>query len=224
MNYLLLRINIIFCLLLSFKSFGQVGYIEDIDGYTNVRKESNINSEIIYKVSLNEVFFIDLEYSELEETWIKVWIPKDRFSLTDKNYNITGFIHKSRIRLLDDLPLCKKNDINLTFEVVKADSAKIENDDVFGLEIPISLSYRINKMIIEWKGEEMIQKDEMIRDLYNVHFNEGRYKSTSPRFTNYLKNGIYFIYQKCADGAGSYEIVWVIKNGKIIQRLVGSTT
>ncbi len=221
MNKIILLIILTFFTL---KTSGQIGLINDADGYTNVRKEPSIKSEILYKVKENEVFFIDVEYLNLESDWILIHIPKSKFSKYDsdwKPYDLNGFIHKSRIRDIDSLPTVTGNNIKLIFKIVKADPNKDLDQGTFGLDIPLSISYEVKDLTLEWNGERFPQLKELYNDLYNVSFNEGIYDSTEERFKIYFFIDTYFIRQKCADGGGYYEIVWVIRDGEIIQRLAG---
>ena len=41
-------------------------------------------------------------------------------------------------------------------------------------------------------------------------------------FEVYKKGETYFVYQRNSDGAGSYEIVWVLDKNGLKQRLVGT--
>ena len=94
-------------LILAFQTFGQVAIIQDKDGYTNVRKNPGINSEVIYELKENEVFFYDHANSFVEEKnsdWKYVKIPRNDFSIsTSGNRYYQGFVHKSGIRPLTDL-------------------------------------------------------------------------------------------------------------------------
>ena len=58
--------------------------INDLDGYTNIRKSNRANSEIIGKIVDGEVF----TYWETNDSWYIVQTAK----------GIKGYVHKSRIR------------------------------------------------------------------------------------------------------------------------------
>ncbi|MCR9154445.1 MAG: hypothetical protein NXI09_10075 [Bacteroidetes bacterium] len=207
--------------------FGQIGLINDLDGYTNVRKEKSADSEILFQIKENEVFFIDVYYVDLDSSWIKIWFPKSKYSKYNKDYSnsdLNGYIHKSRIRLIDSLRVCEKDCPKLIYGIQKADSTRELENGVFGLEIPLSMSYEVSSLYLKWDNQTIQQNTELYDDLLNVAFEEGNYTSDCGRFTTYENNGTYFIRQKCADGAGYYEIIWVVKNGEIIQRLAGWIT
>jgi len=59
------------------------GVINDKDGYVNIRKEPNINSEIVGKITTKEIFSFT---PDIEKDWWRVHLGE-----------ITGFVHKSRI-------------------------------------------------------------------------------------------------------------------------------
>ena len=71
-NYL-----IFILLFLTMNIFSQIGLINDPDGFTNVRKGKTTKSEIIHQIKENEVFFINVEYLDLNSDWIKIWIPNN---------------------------------------------------------------------------------------------------------------------------------------------------
>ena len=62
------------------------GMINDKDGYTNIRKEQSQNSQVVYKMKRNDLFF----YSPIGGS---DWYPISK----DDGGKIIGFIHKSRI-------------------------------------------------------------------------------------------------------------------------------
>ena len=64
------------------------GFIDDPDGYTNIRKEQSSKSEIIGKILDGERF---LYYPTSNSNWWKVEVTKDENKLI-------GFVHNSRIK------------------------------------------------------------------------------------------------------------------------------
>ena len=65
------------------KKIDNLGYIKDSDGYTNLRKERNKNSEIVQKINTNS----EVEVLKDSDDW---------FLVKTKEGNI-GYVHKSRI-------------------------------------------------------------------------------------------------------------------------------
>ena len=215
-----------FLLLFAIQSRAQIELIEDPDGFANVRKERGAHSEILYQVKENEVFFMNEEEIEADSSWIEVWIPRHKFSkyLVDfSNSDIIGYIHKSRIKRIDSLQIENSNIPELHFKIQKADTTQELTRGTFGLEIPLSMSYEVKKLSLIWNDSISLQKSILFDDLFNIAFDVEIYRSNEQRFLTYRQGETYFIKQECADGAGYYEIVWVIHNGQIIQRLVGGT-
>ena len=227
---LLLTVSIV-----NFYGQARIAIINDKDGYVNVRKEPNIKSDVIYKLNNTEVFEIDIEDIEFNSGWIKIWIPKNRFSISDgksESCKISGYVHKSRIKLIDNLETIKKPKVILGFEIIKANTKKVYNEKyhtingfyVYGLYLPLSKSFEVKNLYVEWNGERIEQNQKFYQDLYQVIYAKGYYNSTNKNFKTY-KNGItYYIKQDCGDGEGFYGIIWVIQERKIIQRMVVELT
>ncbi|UVP79087.1 LysM peptidoglycan-binding domain-containing protein [Bacteroides ovatus] len=76
------------------------GMINDLDGYTNIRKLNSVNSEIIGKIVDREVF----TYWETNDNWYIVQTAK----------GIKGYVHKSRIR-----PVEERNEQKIRYYKVK---------------------------------------------------------------------------------------------------------
>ena len=213
-------INFLICVT-SFISYSQIGIIKDKDGYTNVRKATNIKSKIVYKLKENEAFW----YNDIGEDWIEVFIPQDKFSVEDTDdLMIGGYIHKSRLQKIENLPTANQNEVKFEYIfrkfkrenhidngdgkfVTKIDGRKIWGTDGNYPKVEIEkINASINNKIIK------IHK-VLFLDLFECDTNINKYKN----------GNTYFIYQNCSDGAGGYELLWVInkKNG-LTQRLVGS--
>ena len=207
-----------------------------------MRAEPNSNSNIIYKLKENEVFFYyESNFRPYEETkdWIYVMIPRNIYSICSNNkVPYYGYIHKTRLKPLNELEKVLNSRIELDFDISKVDTLKktveiinrnnpsesyslIDGVIPLGLEIPLDMSLEVSSLSLICKDQVLPQPRFFVQDLYNVTFTTGEYRSPSKRFTYYLKDDITFIHQKCSDGAGYFEIVWVIKECKIIQRLAG---
>lgn len=223
MNRIINLLLFLLCLGMSMEAYGQVGLISDIDGYTNVREEPNSQSRIICRLNDGEAFSIDEAYIEMDSRWIKVWIPSNKFSKFEKDYSnayITGFVHKSRIVLIDSLQTIDVDQPRLIFDIQKADTSRVSSSGEWGLEIPLADSHEVSSLSLKWK-EQIIEQDLILfDDIYNVTWISGLLTSEQERFKTYQRADTFYIHQQCADGAGYYEIVWVIKEGIIIQRVI----
>ena len=200
-----------------------------IKGETYIYAKKELVSQKIYKLSDTVVFLLDEDDDENDD-WIHISLPRNRFSksATDKinhrydKFYISGFVKKSEIELIDNLKLIKDTSLELIFRIEKIDTSKIisKTNMSYGLEVPLN-SNEVKELYLKWKGKLIKQDTALFDDLFNVTFKEELYSSVNNnKFSYYFKNGIYYIKQQCGDGAGFYEITWIIKNGKIIQRLI----
>jgi len=75
--------------------FKRPGMIDDPDGYVNVREFTSVDSEVVGRISKNQIFY----YSPIGSS---NWYPVYRY---DYQFNVkSGFIHKSRILEYKDFP------------------------------------------------------------------------------------------------------------------------
>lgn len=192
----------------------------------------NFSSDTIFTLQENEAFLF-FEDDEISPDWVNIEIHRSKFSqmpsgnrdsLTYHDFLVLGFVAKSDIILIESLPEHSLNDLGLVFEIINADSNMIidETNMRYGLEVALSMSFVVQEMSLVWKGERIPQPNSLYYDLFNVHFVSGTLSSqaNSALFKMYKRDDFYFIKQQCADGAGSYEITWVVKDGKIVQRLI----
>jgi hypothetical protein len=189
-----------------------------------VFKEASNKSDSVYTLRKNEIFLL-AENDGNEQNWIAIEISQNKFSkhIANQDVFITGFIPRSKIHLIDSLPKCEPSEIGLKFTIAKADTIIADNDVNlgYGLEIPLSMSFVVNDMFIEWKGSLLKQDHNLFDDLFNVVFKAGIFNTGQSKWVETYKLGDYFyIKQGCGDGAVSYEITWVIKDGKILQRMI----
>ena len=70
----------------------QAAYIDDPDGYTNVRKQPNTQSTVVAKIVDGEKFFFD---EVPGSKWVKV------YRSADADAESIGYMHSSRVRLAD---------------------------------------------------------------------------------------------------------------------------
>lgn len=203
----------------------QVAIIQDPDGFTNVRSEANANSKVIYKINEDQVFWIDYVEGNHEGDWIPVFVPKNKYSQYDSpNDVIHGFVHKSRILTLDKLDLYTGSNLRFKYINKPFDATQhyieyldgtivkyIDGQKVWGADGNIP-KLAVERIDAELNGVKLNVSPALYSNLYEC----------SNAFKIYEKGDIYFLYQGNSDGAGWYEVVWVIADGKIVQRLVGN--
>jgi Bacterial SH3 domain len=199
--------------------------IDDKDGFTNVREEPNVKSKIIGKIKEGELFFC---FSNEKH--------KDWFAVDIKNNNkLSGYVHKSRIKFVEELPKLNKrksikdtiylrND-SITLKMVIGDFittkhkltksntviTKIDGKRPMGVDGGLpktelkSIQLRIGDEVID------VPKSEL-NDLYQISF-----VSTDV----YLgQNGDIYFTMANGDGAGGYLVAFAFKNKKFISRYV----
>ena len=79
--------------------------INDSDGYTNIRKQPNANSEIVRRILKNELFFFT-------PTSKSDWYRAYNSFLSP----CIGYIHKSKVTVYDDFPESIKNKVRKIFD------------------------------------------------------------------------------------------------------------
>lgn len=218
-------ISIIFFVLSYQLLIGQVAIIQDTDGWTNVRKEANSQSEVIHKLYENKVFFYDFESVDPLRDWITIYIPKNDFCLEKSTPDyIEGFIHKSRFLPLDSLKKYSGTEFKFEYQLTEFEPANrildeedgewiysIDGRPVWGTDgyFPRTQVKNINVKI---NSENIEIHKVFYNDIFECYNDIHTYKI----------GDTYFVYQWNGDGAAAYEIVWVITKDGLKQRLVGS--
>ena len=186
--------------------------IQDKDGYTNVRKEPSTKAKVIHKLMDKEVFFA---YPPVKENgWVEVCYQNKQGELS------SGYVHGSRILLLSQMKAYKGKDVSLSYETRAFDAKNhrigknknggvgtIDGRRVWGTDggLPRRETTGVK---ISLKGRAVTVDKNKYVNLYEV----------SKDYTVYQKDGYYFIEQLNSDGAGGYQLVWVL-NEKGLQQV-----
>lgn len=225
-------INLIFILLLQFY-YSQFYIVNDKDGYVNIRKTESVNSKIIGKLKNGEIVH------SYEDDNKSNWITVD-FFINSKNDFKTGYIYKDRLLNLYDyenIPIIKNSDyvilknngieIKITEKKFKKSKhsflyhkqyknaiIKIDNEEYYGTdgEIP---EFQYAEILIKINGKTITLPSKALKNLFQPNL-----FSTSAHYDK--KNDILYIDSLNSDGAGSYEVLWIIKNGKYSKRIIFS--
>ena len=217
---------ILFSLMMSQALFGQFGIISDKDGFVNVRSTAENGNNISDKLENGIVVYS----FEPNGNWINIDYKK-------KGKESNGYIYKDRIKLLSNFtkipPKSNSNDIlKLENDKVKIEISattftkenhklnfaknsktlldKIDGSRIFGTDGNIpkrqyqSIKVKINKTTIELP-------DLALKNLFepNLENHQANYDE---------KSDILYIYSSNSDGAGSYEVVWIIEKKKYKER------
>ena len=97
----LLSISLVFISCLHAMAQTQVAQIKDEDGYTNIRSGPGANHDVVGIVKQEDLF-----YCEPSET--SDWYRVNALKWAKNGTQLSGYIHKSRIQLVDDLPCNEK--------------------------------------------------------------------------------------------------------------------
>ncbi len=204
----------------------QFGIIIDKDGYVNLRKSPDISDNIIDKINANEIVFC----FEKVNNWYYVYYESDKDSKS-------GYIHQSRIKLIkkienilpqkitdskvifvkDSIKLIltkeKFNPINKKLKFRNVDSYKIlekvNNKDFFGTDGNVP-QYEYGKITLLVKGKKIKLPCENLFEP-NLYYTEVNINS---------KTKTIYIYAINSDGAGSYVVLWIVKDGIFKRKIV----
>lgn len=212
-------------------SFCYFAKIIDKDGYVYVREKENKNSKIIGQLKSGHVIFIP---EDLGTNWLNI-------NYRDDNKELSGYIHRSRVKYINTLENVPMADYDNTFV-----NFYLRN---------ISINIKTGTFNKESFDTKYFSKDEKGFDKYKGRFmlgtdgyaNEAKtfYKSITISIGNYTikipetdlqdlfnaNNGYtecYFdktdktlyIHLTNSDGAGSYVVLFIIKNGIYKRRQV----
>lgn len=241
------QIKLIFILfiLLSFtcakaQNIGAFAIIKDKDGFVNVRESRNAKSKIVGKISDNQVFEdMDAIQNEKNEwVYITYGVSKHKTGLSNKPEDQEfGYIHKSRIQYLSNLPKLrmkiisennaefKNENLTITIQTGKfiPKEHQIKKQDGFISKIDDQYPWGIDGIklenLIEIKAIKITHKNEVfkipIKNLTGIF---------SPDFKNTQiaigPDKTIFIAMSNGDGAGAYNVVWTIKDNNVKDQFV----
>lgn len=198
--------------------------IKDKDGFTNIRKEPDAKSKIIGTIKNDELFYYFIDKSD--EEWC---------SISFKENKISGYVHKSRVKPLAKLPrvvhkkavkdtLSFKNDsidAKIIINTFMPKKHKIEKKDNFIYKIdgkiPLGTdgglpNTGIQSIQIKIGDDIVAIPQNELNDLFQASL-------VAPVIYIGL-NGTLFLEICGGDGAGYYEVAFVIKDKKFAKRYI----
>lgn len=188
-----------------------------------VFEQPDTNATVMSKLPKGCVVLLT-DGAEDTPNWYKIEIANDSFSkITNGNYLdfITAYIPKSQILTEQQLPVATPSAINLEFRIATKyfDTETRERTSGYGLDNFTDTALVVTKMWVHWNSTKTPQDTILFNDLFTMTSEAGKF-ATEHKATIYTWNQFYYIKQSCADGAGAYDIIWVLKNGKVIQRII----
>ncbi|MCH2002098.1 SH3 domain-containing protein [Acinetobacter seifertii] len=212
-------------------SYADFGFIQDKDGYVNVRENSSLNSKVTSKLNNNEIVSCVMD----EGT--------NNFCLVNASNGVTGFVYKNRINNFSGYTSIKLsqyskekavyNDKNIIVEVYAKKAIldpklyktfngeyKFFNDKkFFGTDgsLPDNNFLQLDKIIVKEKNNRIeISRTEIEQYFFPKDGVDGGKNELADFKIYYLNNNIYILNTFNNGGAAAYNIVLNIKNGKVV--------
>jgi hypothetical protein len=198
-------------LILSTGLHGQIGVVSDIHGFLHVRDSPA--GTIIDTIYDGEVFFISVDSED--SVWIGIAYGDDLSP---------GYVHHSKLIELNDLNPPQQSVPELIFKTEKVKNTR-NRQFHGGLNLPLSESFELVKINIVKESDTIQQDSRFSENALTPFMPSGIYSHKTLQKSGKLKLYAYkdYVYYrlKIGDGSEYYESIWVVKNSRIIQRLIG---
>ncbi|MFH3624417.1 SH3 domain-containing protein [Acinetobacter nosocomialis] len=212
-------------------SYADFGFIQDKDGYVNVRENSSLNSKVTSKLNNNEIVSCAMD----EGT--------NNFCLVNASSGVTGFVYKNRVNNFIGYTSIKLsqysrekavyNDKNIIVEVYakkailnpkyykifKGEYKYFNNKQFFGTDdtLPNNDFLQLDKIIVKEKDNRIeISRTELEQYFFPKGGIDGGKNELADFKIYYLNNNIFILNTFNNGGAAAYNIVLNIKNGKLV--------
>ena len=202
----------------------QVALIDDADGYTNLRERPSVQGAIIAQVPDGYVFFYNHDHIAQEDPWVEVFVAKDPFSLGSmESGDRIGFVHRSRIKLLEEWEKYDGEDFSFRYDISPFDSTQFSIDreagwisgingrSPWGVLQALPL-HSVEGIDVTYADRQVPVHPAFFQDIYQCHND----------FVVYRRGDTFYVHHGSGDGESYYEIVWVFNADGLIQRLVGA--
>ena len=208
--------------------FSQFAIISEHDGYVNVRSSAKIGNNISDKLSNGFIVY----YFEPKGNWANIDYKKN-----EKELN--GYIYKDKIKYITDfkkIPLKSNPDGKVILEngIIKIE---ITETPFIKANHKLNILKNNSNILDEIDGKQIFGKDGDIpkREYKSIEIEINKVKVEIPKSAllnlyeptlwntkaNYDEvNDILYIQSSNSDGAGGYEIIWVIEKKKYKARIV----
>jgi hypothetical protein len=205
----------------------QFGIVQDKDGYVNVRDEQSTSSKIVGKLNSNTIIPIFNEENE--------GLKNSNWLLVEYQAEASGYIYKDRIKKIEDFETIKPiksssnsiefsiSDYKIQLETQKFNPKNhiitkegelihsIDGKDFYGSDgVLPQIEFKSFKLF--FKGQEIIIPKDDYTNLYNLTLSE--MKLTYNKALNQ-----YYLFGTFSDGAGVFDTIWVLENGKLIKHI-----
>ncbi|HFG6989711.1 SH3 domain-containing protein [Acinetobacter baumannii] len=212
-------------------SYADFGFIQDKDGYVNVRENSSLTSKVTSKLNNNEIVSCVMDERV------------NNFCLVNASNGVTGFVYKNRINNFSGYTSIKLfqyskekavyNDKNIIVEVYakkaildpklyktfKGEYKYFNNKKFFGTDgaLPNNDFLQLDKIIIKSKDKKIeIGKNDIEQYFFPKNGIDGDKNELADFKIYYLNNNTFILNTFNNGGAAAYNIVLNIKNGKLV--------
>ncbi|MEQ1086269.1 SH3 domain-containing protein [Acinetobacter seifertii] len=212
-------------------SYADFGFIQDKDGYVNVRENSSLTSKVTSKLNNNEIVSCVMD----EGT--------NNFCLVNASNGVTGFVYKNRINNFSGYTPIKLsqyskektvyNDKNIIVEVYakkaildpklyktfKGEYKYFNDKKFFGTDgsLPDNNFLQLDKIIVKEKDNRIeISRTELEQYFFPKDGVDGGKNELADFKIYYLNNNIFILNTFNEIGAAAYNIVLNVKNGKLV--------
>lgn len=212
-------------------SYADFGFIQDKDGYVNVRENSSLSSKVTSKLNNNEIVSCVMDDG------------MNNFCLVNASNGETGFVYKNRINNFSGYTSIKLsqysrekavyNDKNIIVEVYakkaisdpkfyqtfKGEYKYFNDKKFFGTDgsLPDNNFLQLDKIIVKEKNNRIeISRAELEQYFFPKDGIDGGKNELADFKIFYLNNNIFILNTFNDGGAAAYNIVLNIKNEKIV--------
>ncbi|MDH2543428.1 SH3 domain-containing protein [Acinetobacter baumannii] len=212
-------------------SYADFGFIQDKDGYVNVRENSSLTSKVTSKLNNNEIVSCVMDERV------------NNFCLVNASNGVTGFVYKNRINNFSGYTSIKLsqyskekavyNDKNIIVEVYakkaildpklyktfKGEYKYFNNKKFFGTDgtLPNNDFLQLDKIIVKSKDKKIeIGKNDIEQYFFPKNGIDSNKNELADFKIYYLNNNIFILNTFNNGGAAAYNIVLNIKNGKLV--------
>ncbi|EHU2110026.1 SH3 domain-containing protein [Acinetobacter baumannii] len=212
-------------------SYAHFGFIQDKDGYVNVRGNSSLNSKVTSKLNNNEIVSCVMDKRV------------NNFCLVNASNGVTGFVYKNRINNFSGYTSIKLyqyskekaiyNDKNIIVEVYakkaildpklyktfKGEYKYFNNKKFFSTDgtLPNNDFLQLDKIIVKNKDKKIeIGKNDIEQYFFPKNGIDSNKNELADFKIYYLNNNIFILNTFNNGGAAAYNIVLNIKNVKLV--------
>lgn len=212
-------------------SYADFGFIQDKDGYVNVRGNSSLNSKVTSKLNNNEIVSCVMDKRV------------NNFCLVNASNGVTGFVYKNRINNFSGYTSIKLyqyskekaiyNDKNIIVEVYakkaildpklyktfKGEYKYFNNKKFFSTDgtLPNNDFLQLDKIIVKNKDKKIeIGKNDIEQYFFPKNGIDSNKNVLADFKIYYLNNNIFILNTFNNGGAAAYNIVLNIKNVKLV--------